>query len=237
LAALQDARSRNQRVRAELVSLASILADVGMLNDKLLETFARDTGRVVKILMARGEFTGQIVGVRDRMVVCKSTDVSAHVNIRPEDLSMEERMARLLPLGLPELFLVRGVTAVSEKRYEDALMELRKTGPVLSPLLTRAVQDMMEKQQEEPLAADPACLAFSAILPKIGIQPEPFDLARWSREIAGCRITPETAGEVERGLEEFLGTHGQSGFAANNAEMILALQKVCGQAVKPEPNP
>ncbi len=234
-AALKDAKCRKHR--DELVEVAGILGGLGTLNDKLLDTFTQDAGKVVKIRLARGEFTGQVVEVRDRMVVCKTPDATAQVNIRMEDLAMGERMDRLLPLELPELYLVKGITAVTEKRYEDALENLAKTGPVLSPPLTRAVQEIIGQQRHDELAADPGCMAFTNVITRAGIEPSPFDLLRWRKEIDECQLTPEKARSVDRAMEVFLRTHSQSTFAANNVELILALQKACGMAIKPAPEP
>jgi serine/threonine-protein kinase len=232
---LKDVKLRKHR--DELVGVADILGGITKLNDKLLETFAKDKGKIVRIRMSRGEFTGQILEIRDRMVVCKATDLAAQVNIRLEDLSMDERMSRLLPMGLAELFLVRGVTAFSEKRYDEALSDLGKTGPVLSPLLTRAVQEIMGKEHQEQLASDPSCMAFTTVMSQAGINPVPFDPVRWRKEIDERSLTPEMAATVERAMEEFLRTHGGSVFATTHAELLLALQKVCGKAIKPEPGP
>jgi len=233
--ALKDLKCRKHR--DELVAVAGILGGLGTLNDKLLETFAADAGKVVKIRMARGEFTGQVVEVRDRMVVCKTPDATAQVNIRLEDLSMAERMARLLPLELPELYLVKGVTAVADKHYDEALENLGKTGPVLSPHLTRAVQEIMGKQRSDELASDSSCMAFTNVITRAGIEPAPFDLQRWRKEVDERQLTAEMARSVDRAMEVFLRTHSQSTFAANNTELILALQKACGLAIKPAPKP
>lgn len=219
----------------EMKSLTEVLGAVGSLNDKILATFASDVGKLVTIGLARGTFTGKVVEIRDRKVVCQTPDGMAKVDIRLEDLSMDERMTRLRRLEAPEVALVLGVTAFNEKRLDDAREMLSKAGSGWGPYLAQAAQEANAKQMHDELAADPACLAFAKLLTKAGIQEQPIDLLRWRQEIDGRRMSAEEAGRVDRAMEGFLMSYGQSDFAEKNAGLILALQKACGIALESAP--
>lgn len=212
----------------ELADISRILAGVGSLNNKIIDTFSSDVGKVVAINLARGKFTGKVVEIRDRQMVCKTLDGMAQVNIQLEDLSKEERMTRLSRYEVPEVSLALGVAAYNDKKTDAALKFLEKTGPVLGPLLMGAVRDAVAKQIQDELLSDPACMAFAKLVEQAGIQAYPVDILRWRQDIGGRRMPSDVAGRVDRGLDAFLMLHGQSSFAEKNTELILTLQKACG---------
>jgi serine/threonine protein kinase len=216
----------------ELADIARVLTEVGTLSDKILDTFTRDIGTVVLINLSRGKFTGKVVEIRDRKVVCKTPDGMAQVDINPEDLSAAERMARLSRLEIPGVSLALGVAAYNENKTDEALKHLGKTGAVLSPLLTGAVRDAVSKKIYEELVSDPACKAFSKLLEQAEIQAVPVDIPRWRKDIDGQRMDLETATRVDRFIDAFLMLHGESSFVRNNSELILSLQKACGIALE-----
>jgi serine/threonine-protein kinase len=218
----------------ELTDMARVLAGVGTLSDKILDTFSKDVGSVILINLSRGKFTGKVVEIRDRKVVCKTPDGMAQVDIQLEDLSKEERMTRLSRLELPEVSLALGVAAYIDKRPDEALKYLEKTGPVLGPLLTGIVRDAVAKQIQDELLSDPACMAFLKLLEQAGIQAVPVDFQRWRQELDGRRMPSLVAGRVDRGLDAFLMLHGQSSFVENNTGLILAFQKACGISLESE---
>ena len=213
---------------AELADMARILAGVGSLTDKILDTFSTDIGKVVTISLSRGKFIGKVVEIRDRKVVCKTPDGMAQVDIQLEDLSKEERMTRLSRLDTPEVSLALGVAAYNDKQTDAALKCLEKTGPVLGPLLTGAVREAVAKQIQEELLSDPACMAFLKLVEQTGIQAVPVDIPRWRHDLDGRRMPSPVAGRVDRGLDAFLMLHGQSSFVEKNPGLILTLQKACG---------
>ncbi|MEI6788170.1 MAG: serine/threonine-protein kinase [bacterium] len=212
----------------ELTDIARILAGVGSLSDKILDTFAGDVGKVITINLSRGKFMGKVIEIRDRKVVCKTPDGMAQVNIQLEDLSKDERMTRLSRLETPEVCLALGVANYNDKQTDAALKYLNKTGSVLGPLLTCAVSESVSKQTQEELLSDPACMAFLKLVEQARIQAYPVDVLRWRKDIDGRRMGSDVAGSVDRGLEAFLVSHGQSSFVERNPELIMALQKACG---------
>jgi serine/threonine-protein kinase len=227
--------AKYQRHSAELVDISRILAGVGALSEKVLETFSMDVGKVVTVGLSRGKFTGKVIEIRDRKVVCKTPDGMAQVDIHLEDLAVAERMTRLSRLEIPEVFLVLGVTAYNDKRQDEALKFLEKTGPVLGPLLIGVVREAVAKQIQDELSADPACMAFAKLIEQAGIHAKPFDISRWRKDSDGKRMNSETAKRVDRAIDAFLMLHGQSSFVGNNSELILSLQKACGISLESAP--
>ena len=214
--------------RVELVAINEILLSVGSLNEKLLETYAKDVGKVATIPLARGEFVGRIVEIRDRKLACQTLDGAAGIDIRIEDVAPAERVRRMAALDLPESYLVRGVSALNAGRAEEATAMLSRTGPVLGPILLRSMQG---NSKAGSLATDAAGLSFLALLKKTGKDPGPFDAAQWRGVIEGLRLSAEAGNALERELDAYLVAYGKSVFAEKNAELILSLQKVVGKAV------
>lgn len=220
--------------RADLAAIDEILLSVGSLNDKLLETFSRDIGKVATIPLARGEFVGRVVEVRDRRVSCRTLDGAAGLDLRLEDMAPAERLRRLSTLDCPEAYLVRGVNALTAGQTEEALGLLAKTGPVLGPMLLKRLQGESATVSRALLPGDAASTAFLAILRKTGRDPGRVDASQWIKIIGELRLSAETAAGLEQDLEGFLATYGKSGFAEKNAELILSLQKALGRTAAQE---
>lgn len=221
--------------RADLVAIEDILQAVGSLNDKLLETFSREIGKVTTIPLARGEFVGRVVEVRDRRVSCRTMDGAAGLDIRIEDMAPAERVRRLALLECPEAYLVRGVNALNAGQSDEALGLLSRTGPVLGPILLKYIQgDAAATGSRAIVAGDAPSTAFLAILRKTGSDPGKVDASQWMKIIGELRLSAETSSVIERDLESFLVAYGKSAFAENNAELILSLQKALGRAATQE---
>ncbi len=219
--------------RSDLVAIDEILVNVGSLNDRLLETFSKEVGKVASIPLGRGEFIGRVIEIRDRKIVCKTLDGTAQVDVRLEDIAMAERMRRLTLLELPEAYLVRGVNALNEARNDEAISLLVKTGPVLGPMLTQGIQADTEAGRKAAMAGDEAMMAFVDVVKKIGIDLGSYDSTLWIKSIQAKRLSSSEAAVVEKNLDTFLITYGTSKFSESNAELIQYLQKACGKALDP----
>ena len=219
--------------RSDLSAIAEVLAGVGALNDRLLETFSKNIGKVTSIPLTRGDFMGRVMEIRDRKVICKTLDETAQVEIKLDDIAAGERIIRLAALDLPEAYLVRGINALNEGKIDESLDALNKTGPVLGPLLTRSIQANTEAGRRAAMAADEALMAFCRMMKKAGLEPGLFDARKWLNSLETLRMSPTDGAGVEKSLDDFLITFGKSKFADNNAGLILSLRKACGQAQDP----
>jgi hypothetical protein len=61
---------------------------------------------------------------------------------------------------------------------------------------------------------------------------ESTDLPDMRNAIEGAVLDRDVAVQLERALDSFLEAHGTSSFADKHAELILALQSVCGRAIR-----
>jgi len=216
--------------RSDLTSIGEVLAGVGALNDRLLETFSKDIGKVTSIPLNRGEFVGRVIEIRDRKVICKTVDETAQAEIKLEDIATGERLRRLTSLELPEVYLVRGVNALNEGSIDEGLALLSKTGPVLGPILTQGIQAGSDAGRKAVMTADDALMAFCGLMKKAGMEPGIFDGQQWLNSIGALRLSAAEGLVVEKGLDDFLVTYGGSKFSENNAALILSLRKACGNA-------
>ena len=65
-----------------------------------------------------------------------------------------------------------------------------------------------------------------------GIEPGRYDLDKWIKAIEGVKMSRETAILVDRNMDNYLVTHGQSPFSETNADLILTFQSACGQTLR-----
>lgn len=216
--------------RDEIQKISDILAGVGALNDRLLETFSKDVGKVVSIPLTRGEFTGRVVEIRDRKLACRTLDGAAEVDIRIEDVAAPERMRRLTAIDSPESCLVRGVGLLNEGKPEEAVPLLARTGPVLGPILVHAVQSDNEAARKAVMATDEALMGFLGILKKTGKEPGVFDPAQWRTFIVSLHLSKKDGQAIEKDLDAFLAAQSMSSFVVQNPLLILELQKAIGKA-------
>ncbi|MEI6562692.1 MAG: serine/threonine-protein kinase [bacterium] len=235
--------------RDEVTAIHHILEDTGSLNDKVLQTFSTNVGNNVTLRLVRGTpLTGRLLGIRDRKLVVQTLDDAAQIYIRMEDLTPAERQARLFSLELPEVYLVRGVAAYNEGKAEEAGTLLARTDPALGALLIGRLQAEAAAVAATSQAAiaqaaavkaaidaamqdDPAFIAFSGLMKMAGIEPGQYDFNVWKTAIESLRMSPETARLVDRNMNGYLVTYGNSPFSETNADLILTFQSLCGQAL------
>jgi len=238
--ALTDEKFKKHR--AELVSMGRVMEDVCSINDKMLKTFEPEVGKIVTIPLMRGPFTGRLMAIRDRKLVLKTMDDVAQIDLRLEEISPAERQARLIALDLPEGNLIRGVAAYNAGKDEEAEALLAQTGVLGGLLIAQkraddaaaaqgAVMASARIAEEVAMRADPAFLAFAKLTRKAGIDLERYDLGKMKGAIESAPITREAAMQSDRAMDAFLEAHGTSVFAEKHAELILAFQSACGQAM------
>lgn len=229
--AVSDARFSNHK--EDLLAVAKVLTGFASLNDRIVESFERDIGKTIRIRLTRGELDGRVQEIRDRKVVIKTLDGAAKIDVRLEDMATSERMSRLSAINLPEVFLARGLVAFNEKREADALGLFDKTGPVLGPILETRIRQDAEAAIKAAMATDKALMAFCELMKMAGVEPAGIDFQVWHKGLEVCQIPRDSATQIDRGLEAFLDTHGQSPFVQRNSDLILALQGACGRALEP----
>jgi hypothetical protein len=235
--ALKEDKLKNHH--PDLTAMARVLTDVGLLTDKVLKTYEPEKGRIISIPLVRGPFVGRLVDIEDRKLVMKTMNDTVQVTLRLEEIAPAERQTRLASLDLPEAYLVRGVGAYSLGKDAEAEAFMAKSGSMLGTILMEYRKTMVANRKEAEVAAeetamrnDPAFQAFSRILKHAGVAVESTDLPDMRNAIEGAVLDRDVAVQLERALDSFLEAHGTSSFADKHAELILALQSVCGRAIR-----
>lgn len=233
-----------QKHKPELMSVSQILDDASRLPDKILATFQGDIGNEVTIPLVRGPFKGRLLAIKDRKLVLKTAEESAQIDIRFEEIAPAERLARLSALNLPEGCLLRGVAAYNAGKDDEAEVLLTQTASKLGPMLierkkadadaaSRAIIMASERaDEEEALRADPAFIAFAKLLKRAGIDLLQYDLSKMRNAITSVPLSREVALQADKAMDVYLETHGASSFAEKYADLVLAFQSACGQAIR-----
>lgn len=226
--------------QGELSAISKILRDAAGVKDKIMDSFEKDIGRVITISLAHGPMVGKVIGVKDHRVTIKMADGVGEIAVGVDKLALSERLQRLETLDLPEAYLIKGMAALRDNRIEDARSFFDKTGPILAPLLTGAIQTEtnsataapQENDAPPPETVTPELKAFAELMRRAGVLVNTYDPTTWMSLLSECRIARETAVSIERELDGYLETHGASEFVEKNPELILALQKACGKALE-----
>lgn len=231
---LLDVRGKDPRFdrhQTDVVAIGSILQDISALNDRVLETFSESIGKSVDLPLVTGRFSGLLSESKERTLIFRTHDGSGQVVVKIDDITPAERLNRLGLVNRPEAYLVRGVLAWCGGKVDSAVELLGKTGPVLSPMLSAAMQNQTEAARQAVLMADPAYVAFSLVLKRSGLVPGPYDPQKWQAVISAFQGSPELAQQVDQELDAFLETHGYSEFVEKNTGLILALRASVGQCL------
>lgn len=233
-----------QNHKQELMSIGRILDDVVALPDKILATFQGDIGKELTLPLVRGPFQGRLLAIKDRKLILKTADESAQLDLRFEEISPAERQARLIALELPEGNLLRGVAAYNAGKDEEAEALLTQTASKLGPMLIERkkadaaavakaiVQASEHAAEEEALRADPAFIAFAKLLKRSGIDLIQYELSKMKGAIESTTLSRDVALQADKALDGYLEKYGTSSFAEKYAELVLAFQGACGQAIR-----
>ncbi len=209
----------------DIATLAQLLKAIAGIDERVLQSFARQIGTVVRVGLGHGEIALLIVSVNGKKVRGRTVEGQAEMSFGSDDLSLRERMARLGPVDAPDIAIVKGAAAVGAGAYDYAVQCFEKAGPLLSgPLL-----DELVRLRGGPTDGE-AREGLARVLKAAGITVGDYVEAEWVASVNGCPLDRQRAAVVSAEMEKFLVTAGKTPFAVKATPVILALQQVCSQA-------
>ncbi|MBU0714402.1 MAG: protein kinase [Verrucomicrobia bacterium] len=164
--------------RSDLLTLASMLAEAGRADQRLLDSFRSQKDQEVCVALTRGSERLVIRDVQDNSILVeKITVVSAGQIVQPkvirlQDLSLEEKKARLGTNTTPDTALVHGLVALRDGNLAAAETFWSQAGPFLSAPLKAKLQERKSRQREEQARSDFILLLRAAQVDAVGVSGE-----------------------------------------------------------------
>ncbi len=222
---LAELPAPSAELRDSLMRIASVISAVTNVEARVLSTFASQTWQLVSVEMGQGSQLLKIMGVADRRVRARTTDVDAEIGFGVADLSAAERERRLSLLSDDASWLRRGVIANSANNLDVARADFEKIAPPLGPLLLGQVDAQIKAGVEAK-----AQLAWRAILAEAGLN-------SGAAEDGGDAVTPEMAARLplsagvaektSKKLQAFREQFGTTLVANRTAPVYDALLREC----------
>lgn len=213
--------------KADIETLARIMQGLGTLDERVIQSFLKQTGSVVRVGLGRGEISVRVEGVTGNKVRGRTLDGQAEVLIGYDELSGSERLARLGAIDAPEIAIAKGVSALNAGAYDEAEACFGKAGPLLSGLLIEKLGDA-----RSGTAGVQAEAALGQILKLAGATVGAYDEAAWLAAVNGCRLDAARGAQVLAEVDKFLEKYGRSGFAVKASPVILLVQQLCQRAIE-----
>lgn len=214
--------------QSDLLALASMLADAGRADQRILDSFRSQKDQEVYIALTRGPERLVIRDVQDdtilveKIIVVRAGQIGQSKVIRLQDLSLEEKKARLGTNTTPETSLVHGLIALRDGNLAAAETSWSKAGPLLSAPLTTKLRERKNRQREEQALSD-----FILLLRAAQVEAE--------EPLPGCEVClaaihqkkypPQTAKMLAKSAAGYQEQYGQTAFAQAYAPVLAALQQ------------
>lgn len=214
--------------QAEMDGLAALMRGLNAIDERVMGTFLKSTGTVVRVGLGRGEITVRVAGVSGKKLRGKTLDGQAEILIGFEELSASERMTRLASVEGPEGAIARGAALVAGGNLDEAGTCFGNAGPPLAAALLEKLNDLRSSTaggQAESALARVLKLANANVV-------GPYNEAAWLAVIKGARPGPGQSGPIMAELDAFLEKFGRTEFAGKAAPVVLALQRLCAEAAE-----
>ncbi len=220
-----QAANRFAAHKAHIEGLAQIMQGLDGVDDRVIRSFLKQTGTVVRVRLGRGELSVVVVGLSGRKVRGRTLDGQAEVLIGCDELSASERLARMGDVDSPESAIAKGVASIAAGKPDEAEACFAKAGPLLSgPLLGR----LGDVKSSTPGGQAEAALA--AVIKLANVTVPAYSEKAWLDALSRVKLNAARAAEVSGGLDRFLEKYGKSDFAERAAPVVLALQRLCEEA-------
>ncbi|MDD5677250.1 MAG: protein kinase [Kiritimatiellae bacterium] len=221
--------------RSDLLTLASMLAEAGRADQRILDSFRSQTNQEVVVALTRGperlvvrDVQGDKILV-EKVIVVDAGQLVQSKAIRLQDLSLAEKKARLGTNATPETALMRGLVALRDGDWIAAKTSWSQAGPLLSAPLTAKLQARQSLQREDQARSDFILLLSAA-------QIESFDLsAAKEKSLPGCDVcvaaiyrkqySLQAAKALATSAAGYQEQYGQTEFAQAYAPALEALKQ------------
>ena len=213
--------------KADIESLAQTMQGLGALDDRVIQSFLRQTGSVMRVGLGRGEISVRIAGLSGKKVRGRTLDGQAEVLIGYDELSGAERLARLGAADCPEVAIARGVSAVSTGGFDEAEAYFGKAGPLLAEPLLAELGEL-----RTAAGSDRAETVLARVIKIAGGSVGAYSEAGWLAAVNGAELNRERAAQVSAELEQFLQKYGKTDFAIKATPVILTLQQRCDEVIE-----
>ncbi|MDP2991112.1 MAG: protein kinase, partial [Kiritimatiellota bacterium] len=146
--------------RSDLLTLASMLAEAGRADQRLLDSFRSQKDQEVVVALTKGPERLVVRDVQDdtilteKIIVVSSGQIGQSKAIRLQDLSLEEKKARLGTNTTPDTSLVHGLMALRDENWAAAETSWSQACPFLSAPLMVKLQERKNRQREEQARSD-----------------------------------------------------------------------------------
>jgi serine/threonine-protein kinase len=220
-----QSESRFRTHATDLAALAQTMKGIDNIGDRVIQSFTRQVGTVIKVGLGRGEISVQVASVNGKKVRGHTLDGQAEVLIGYDDLSPAERMVRLGPMDAPEVAIVQGAVALGAGAFDRAAKCFENAGPLLSGALLEKLAEVRGGTTD-----DNATVALARVLKLGGVTVGAYDEAAWLAAVNRCAMDRERAALVSAEVEKFLEKFGRTEFATKATPVVLTLQQRCGTA-------
>ncbi|MCX6993261.1 MAG: protein kinase [Kiritimatiellaeota bacterium] len=221
--------------RSDLLTLASMLAEAGRADQRLLDSFRSQKGQEVVVALTNGPERLVVRDVQDdtilveKIIVVSAGQIGQSKAIRLQDLSLEEKQARLGTNTTPDMSLVYGLMALRDGNWAAAETAWSQAGPFLSVPLMAKLQKRKNRQREEQAQSDFILLLRDAQVETTGLSGKKEEL------LPGCEVclaaiyqkkySPQTAKVLAKSVAGYEEQYGPTEFAKAYAPALAALKQ------------
>lgn len=219
-----QAENRFENHKEDLQALGQIVQGLGSLDERVIKSFLKQTGTVVRVGLGRGEIAVRVAGLSGKKVRGRTLDGQAEVLIGYDELSGAERLARLGEPDCPEVAIALGASAALANDFDGAETCFGKAGPLLSAPLLEVLGELRTAAGSEK-----AETVLMRTLKAAGLAVGPYGEAAWLTAINNVALDREAAAQLAGEVDRYLEKYGKTEFAIKAAPVILTLQQRCAE--------
>ncbi len=219
----------------EWQSLRTVLRDAVQLDDRIINSFARQAGQTVTVEFNAGPRQVVVEAVEDGRVRCRQlvgSDRMIHstVTFGLEQLALRERLQRMGSDDDMDVALVKGMLALEAEAFDHAVRFFEKTHALLAQRLVEATGDARQARAER-LAES----GLRDLLRFCGITVGDFSRAEWLRQVESHAFNPAHMEPIGAAVNAYLQAHGETDFAAAAKAILDVLRgRTDGQDHEPD---
>ena len=211
--------------KEDLQSMRPLFKGGSKIDERVLASFAGETGKVVKIRVGQAVIPVKVLDIKGQKVHGMAVEEQSEIFIGAAEMAPAEKLARIGATDSPDMAMVKGVLCVQTRAFDRAAECFASAGSVLSPVLVQRLEALTK-----PAVVDPAEVALRRVLALGGIKVGPYEEAGWLGAIKSARLDKATAVAVGLERERFLEKFGASEFSGKAAPVLLEFERVCEEA-------